>query len=248
MNFKFKLAELQYIKSKFGIEQLLGIENAEGEIPDCSKSLTEAGVIFENSSGHLDLTNTYRYLFSSWVNMRYSLIRPDELLDEEEENDAFFAVLANEKEIILINQLGEDLAVELIDFNPDIMDKIILNMAPFDVSIKSEYSLNLTLSSDEFMKLMTACGNGEWEKCASQLGIPMDELLYFFDVITEEEDDGFMFLCEDHVGDAGYLIRIVNAPRGVCALKHVTLNEKKEERVTIIIGDAYQVADSIYAI
>ncbi len=242
MNFKLKLGDIQCIQKKFCFEQLIGIEKSELSFLENEKQLREAGVIYQMPSGMTELKAEYRYLFSSWEKVRFSLVRPDEGSEKE-----LFLVMANEQEIILLHRVDEDVSIELVDLQADLLDRIILNMAPFDPEIEAEYPMSMIMSLQDFSQLISSAEAAHMAQWSKRLGVPAEVLVYYLDVISENET-AYMFLSEDHKNETGSLIKIVNAPKGICALKHTTPAKAEDERMTLIIGNATQVADTIYVL
>ena len=241
MRFDLKLNEVQYIQKQFHFDSLIGVER--GFLPQfgIEKALKNKGVIVEAIGKNPDLSAEYRYLFSAWEKMRYSVVRPDTM-----EKDELFCVLANEDTIIIFNRIEKDIAIELIDFNSDIMDRILYNMADFDsMEAVVERPFNISLPVKEFAQILSSQKDSNISTWSNRLGIGKDDLKFYFEMINKEKDY-FMYLCEDHREQIGTLIKVVKTPNGYYALKHVTPKESENERMVMMVGDAQMIINSIY--
>ncbi len=240
MNFILDINDIRYIQKKFGYDGLLGIENGTLPLISAEKKLLDTGIAYKDARGHLELKPEYRYLFGAWKRMRYSIVRPEtcgEVIPE--------IILANEKEIILILREGNKLSVALLDFEPSVMDNIILNFAPFDIGINSSDRINISLSVDDMSDIIEAIGTNKIKRYSNMLGISKEQIERYINNINQDENS-FLLLCEDHKGDAGSFFKVVNADDGIYALKHVTPADISQERMTMIIGSAGDIIDSVY--
>ena len=240
MRFNLKLNEVQYIQKQFHFDSLLGVERRIFPQFGVDKTLKSKGVVVEQDGKRLDLSNEYRYLFSAWEKMRYSVVRPD-----SNDKDAFFCVLANENTIILLDQVGNDIALELIDFSADALDGILFNMAEFDSKVAAESPFNISLPVKDFTQLMSSLKDSNIEIWSNKLGISKDDLTFYLEMMNKEEDF-FMYLCEDHLEQIGTLIKVVKSPKGYYALKHVTPKDTANEKMVMIVGDANMIINSMY--
>lgn len=240
MRFNLKLNEVQYIQKQFHFDSLLGVERRLFPQFGVEKTLKSKGVIIEQDGRRAELSNEYRYLFSAWEKMRYSVVRPD-----SNDKDSFFCVLANESTIILLDQVGNDIAIELIDFSSDTLDSILFNMAEFDSTVSVESPFNISLPVKDFTQLMSSRKDSNIEVWSNKLGISKDDLTFYLEMMNKEEDF-FMYLCEDHLEQIGTLIKVVKTPKGYYALKHVTPKDSTNEKMVMIVGNAQMIINSIY--
>ena len=240
MRFHLKLNEVQYIQKQFHFDSLLGVERRLFPQFGVEKTLKSKGVIIELQGKRADLSSEYRYLFSAWEKMRYSVVRPD-----ANDKDSFFCVLANESTIILLDQVGNDIAIELMDFNSNTLDSILFNMAEFDSSVSAESPFNISLPAEDFIQLLSSHKDSNIEIWSNKLGISKDDLTFYLDMMNKEEDF-FMYLCEDHLEQIGTLIKVVKTHKGYYALKHVTPKDSANEKMVMIVGNAEMIINSIY--
>lgn len=240
MRFNLKLNEVQYIQKQFHFGSLLGVEKRLFPQFGVDKTLKSKGVIVEQNEKRADLSNEYRYLFSSWEKMRYSVVRPD-----SNNSNSFFCVLANESTIILLDQVGDDIAIELIDFSSDTLDSILFNMGEFDSTVSTDSPFNISLPAKDFTQLMSSHKDRNIEFWSNKLGISKDDLTFYLEMMNKEEDF-FMYLCEDHLEQIGTLIKVVKTANGYYALKHVTPKDSTNEKMVMILGNAQMVINSIY--
>ena len=240
MRFDLKLDEIRYIQKKFHFGNLIGVDKGVLPFLGIEKRLREKGVIRDFGS-RAELATEYRYLFSSWENMRYSIVCPEEV-----EKDDFLCVLVNESEILIVAQVGDDVTIELADFNEEVMDGIIYNISGIADCDSPMASFHITVSADELEQIITAESDSDLARHASKLGIGVDVLGQFVSVINNN-DDCTLLLCEDHAKEVGALTKIVNSDKGICALKHVTPKDSAE-RFVMIMGDAQGIVDSIYVL
>ena len=240
MRFYLKLNEVQYIQKQFHFNSLIGVERRLFPQFGVEKALKSKGVIVELAGKRAELSNEYRYLFSAWEKMRYSVVRPDSNAD-----DSFFCLLANENTIILLDQVGNDIAIELVDFKVDVLDSILFNMAELDSTVFAENPFNISLPINDFAQLMSSQNDSNFETWSNKLGISKDDLKFYFDMINKEEDF-FMYLCEDHLEQSGTLIKVVKTSKGYYALKHVTPKDSANEKMVMIVGNAQMIINSVY--
>jgi len=239
LRFDFKLNEIQYIQKQFRFPSLIGVERRLLPTLGVEKKLKEKKYLDCNSSERVELSTECRYLFSAWEKMRYSIVRAD-----EEQKNRFFCVLANEKDIILIDQVGADFVVEVIDFSVKVMDRILFNITGMDASKVCEDSFNISLPMEEATKFLTA-KKTEYALWSEKLGLNINELEAYFTALNEQKHF-VMCLCEDHIDQRGAMIKIVNTEHGVYALKHVTPKDMTNEKMVLLKGNAQAIVDSIY--
>ncbi len=239
MRFSFKISEIQYIQKKFHFGALIGVEKHILPFIGMEKSLLSAGVLIETNGKNCDLKPEYRYLFSAWEKMRYSVIRPDSNTKNE-----FFCVLANEKDIIIIDQVNDDVAIELVDFQTEVMDRVLLNMAQLTTSITVSDPFNIALAANDFTRMLSRKDN-VLDEISHKIGLSKDNMSSFLKTV-EDEERFIMFLCEDHSECKGSLIKIVETPDGLYALKHVTPKDNQYEKFVMMHGSVQDIIDSIY--
>ena len=104
MRFNMKLDEIQYIQKQFHFNVLLGVEASPLINSEVEKKLKCKGVVVEQENQHPELSNEYRYLFSVWERMRYSVIRPDDNLP-----NTLFCVFAVRRFLIRRSELQEEM-------------------------------------------------------------------------------------------------------------------------------------------
>lgn len=240
MRFDLKVGEVQYIQKHFHFDSLIGVEKRLLPLFGAEKSLISKGVIVEYAEKRIELNNEYRYLFSQWEKARYSVVRPDKSAPNE-----LFCILANNDNIIIVERNGNDIALELIDYNSDVMDAILFNMAEFDSSVIADYKFNISLSVKDAVGLLSTTREANIEEWSNKLGIDKEALKFYLKAINKE-DNSIMLLCEDHVEDVGTLLKIVKNENGYYALKHVTPKDSTNEKMVMIVGNAQMIVDSIY--
>ena len=240
MRFNLQLNEVQYIQKRFHFGSLIGVEKRVLPQIGVEKGLKSKGVIIEKDNIGLELSNEYRYLFSAWEKVRYSVVRPDSMPE-----DSLFCVLVSESCIILFDQVGKNIALELIDNNQETMDRILFNMGEFDSSVSAEKVFNISLPTEDFAQLLTSKREGAVEEYSRKLGISKDDLAFYLEMISRE-DNTVMYLSEDHREHVGSLLKVVKTPAGYFALKHVTPEGNANDRMVMIVGDAQMIIDSIY--
>ncbi len=239
MRFSFKISEIQYIQKKFRFGTLIGVERHLLPFIGIEKSLLSVGVLTESNEKACDLKPEYRYLFSAWEKMRYSVVRPDSNTKKE-----FFCVLANEKDIIIIDQVNNDVTVELVDFQTEVMDRILFNMAQFTTSITVSDPYVIALAASDFTRMLSRKDN-VLDEISHKIGLSKDNVLSFLKIV-EDEERFIMFLCEDHSECKGSLIKVVETSDGLYALKHVTPKDSQCEKFVMIHGSVQDVVNSIY--
>ena len=241
MRFQMSVKEAQYIQKKFKFSPLLGLDRVMFAPMGVEKKLINAGVIQLGSSGGKELDTKYRYLFSAWEKMRYSVVDPN-----ENDGKSFFCVLANEKEIILLEQVDQNLTLELIDFKTETMDRILANMTRLNLDIQcGAIPFNIVLPVKDFTDFVMCRQKGTLSKWSNALGVSELEIDDYLEQINNEESF-VMLLCEDHVLGVGMLIKVVCARDVVYALKHVTPENASEEKMVLLKGDARSIVDSVY--
>lgn len=241
MRFNIGVKEAQYIQKSFKFSPLIGLDRVLFAPLGVEKKLISEGVIKQGHSGAKELDTTYRYLFSAWEKMRYSIVNPNR---EKDEN--FFCVLSNENEILLIEQDAHTLSIELIDFKIEIMDNIITNM----LKTKNEISCNSTpyniaLSMKDFSEFLVCRTKGSLSEWSGKLGLSEDEISSFLNYVNDE-NSFTMLLCEDHIQGIGMLLKTVPTNQGIYALKHITPKDLSKEKMVLLKGSLQNIVDSVY--
>lgn len=240
MKFLMKIEEIQYIQKKFNYPNLLCVEKRLFPSKNAEKTLEETGVIHKVGRGKYELRTEERYLFGAWSQMRYSAFRSDQTTEKN-----LYCILANEKEIIVCDRNGNDVELNLFDFNSNTMDNIFCILGEIDTKTIARTSFNITLAVKDFLDLTSGTKQSHIEEWSCRLGINADLLKTYIDCVNQEKDYSIL-LCEDHVECVGALTKIVNNEVGVCALKHITPKDQTKERIVMMMGNARAVAESLY--
>lgn len=240
MKFLMKIEEIQYIQKKFNYPNLLCVEKRLFQSKSAEKSLEETGVIHKDRRGQYELRTEERYLFGAWSKMRYSVIRSDQVTKK-----TLYCILASEKDILVFDQNGNDVELNLFDFDANAMDSIFCNLGEFNIQTIAQEPFNITLSVRDFAELTSNNKQSHIEKWSDRLGINVNYLKSYIDCVNQEKDYSIL-LCEDHVESVGTLTKVVNSEVGICALKHITPKDKTKERVVIMMGNAKNIAESLY--
>ncbi len=240
MNFQLKLGEVLYIQKRFHFGALIGVEKKLLPQFGVEKALKGKNIITELDGKTEELSNEYRYLFSAWESMRYSLIRAD-----SSSTTSLFCVLANEKEILLLDRKKENFEIEIVDFQPALMDRIITNIVKFDKLDVCGDPFNFVLPVTEATDLISSKSEKSIQNWSNKLGLGGTQIQSYLEAINSNTDS-VMLLCEDHKDNIGSLTKIVRTNNGFVALKHVTPQKKHAEKMVFIQGDLQQIINSIY--
>ena len=239
MKFNMKLQEIQYIQKEFAFGDLLGIEKSLLPVLGIEKKLIKKEVLTTNSRGNKELSSLHRYLFSSWKQMRYSVVRADMAT-----KNSILCVLANEEEILVLAREKDDVDIELLEYSVDMMDRIIRNFVGFEDSEQVAKPFNITLSLMDAEALVSAGENESLVQWSQRLGISSEQISTYQTAISVEESA--VLMCEDHVANIGSLTKIVRTPAGIAGLKHITPEDLSQERMVLTWGNLQQVLDSVY--
>lgn len=239
MTFSFTQEELSYLMMKYGYRNLEAMDVVEFDEEKCEGALFEKGYLSQGQRA-IELSNDVRLLLSAWSGIRYTIVREDFI----SENQAF-ALLASKDYIITYSSNDEIIELNLCDFDFSIMDSIISNY--IDISEKEVYcsSLNISLTSDEFVSLFDKGSSNE--EIIKKTGISLNDTIMIRRALSSEESVEFILQdVENNVGCKGSL---VNDKEGYVLIKHITYNDASDnQRIVIAKGNRQDIVDSIYII
>lgn len=239
MSMRYLLTESEalFIKQKFGYGQLLGLNEKQRIKLGTEKKLKEKGIVYSNNDKE-ELSNEYRFLFSSWKKMRYSIVRP-----ELNNRTNLQCVLSNEEMSIFFVRNKDVITIDLVDFSAERFDKIITAFAELTDTVATDPVFNISMSMEDCDQLLRCRGADDFEVWEKTLGIDA-HLLEKYVRNVNDTTDARLLLVEDHVGDVGYLAKISITQEGIYAFKHIT--RQKQQKMVILYGDTQFVTDSIY--
>ena len=237
MRYLLTESEALLIKQKFGYGQLLGLNEKQRIKIGTEKKLKEKGIVYSNN-GKEELSNEYRFLFSSWKKMRYSIVRPD-LNDRVN----FQCVLSNEEMSIFFVRNKDVITIDLVDFSAERFEKIIIAFAELPNTETTDPMFNISMSMEDCDQLLRCREDGDFEIWEKTLGIGA-QLLKKFVINVNDNFDARLLLVEDHIGDVGYLAKISITQEGIYAFKHITRH--KQQKMVMLYGGTQFVTESIY--
>ena len=229
--------EALLLKHKFNFGTLLGLNENKKIKADTEKELLKKGIIYQNNDKE-ELSTEYRALFSNWIKMRYSVVRPD--LNDK---DHLQCLLSNERVSMFFARKEENITIDIFDFSEEKFDKIIVAFAEMKNVKATESMFNMSMSLEEYNEFVNCKTHAEFESWKKVMGINAGLLEKYVRYINSE-DEGQLLLVEDHVNDCGYMAKIVNKTDGIYAIKHVTYSQY--QKVVMIYGDTQFVTNSIY--
>ncbi len=236
MRFVMTESEALWIKQKYNFGQLLGLNVKQRIKFGTEKALREKGVIYP-FAGHDELKVEYRALFSYWSKMRYSIARP-----ELNTKDHFQCLLSNEEIIIFFVREKDQITIDLFDFSVERFEKMVKAFAEMDEQISADKKFNITISVEDYEAFMESKNTENYAVWQRKWGIETAVLEKYAQTIMSPQEQ--LLLVEDHVGEVGYLAKIVNAADGIYGFKHVTRGDN--QKIVLLLGDAQFVMDSIY--
>lgn len=232
MRFSLSVDEIVYIKQTYKFGRLLGVDEERGMLGDVD--LLGKGYITQHGAIN-ELCTELRLLFSAWRNARYTLTRPG--LNTEHH---FMCLLSDDKNIIIYETMDDNAVIDFFDYSIDIMDNLICGLSGLDTKVICDNRYNIRMAVNDFEEF---CKQNDIEGWEARLGVSADALREYLDAIKSEQNVR-MILTEDHEDKIGCLIKVVNTPKAIYAIKHVT--RETQQHVVLLMGDAHSITDSIY--
>lgn len=230
-------SEALLIWKKFNFRQVLGLNVNQRIKFGTEKALYKKGIIYSNNDKE-ELNAEYRALFSNWERMRYSVVRP-----ELDDRDHLQCLLSNERVSMFFSRKKSDITIDVLDFSKEKFDQILVAFAEMEDVNVTETMFNLSLTTEEYKAFIVSETDEEFSGWEKKLGLSAEVLKkYVVNINTKEEAQ--MLLVEDHVGDSGYMAKVVNTPNGIFMVKHVTRQE--EQKMVLVYGSTKYVTDCIY--
>lgn len=237
MKFVLTEKEIIFLKEKFNFSKLIGLdENKKIDKDATLQSLKEKEAVY-TFNNDIELSAGYRYLLTQWKNARYSLVRPD-INDDK----LFQCLLCGDKSILFVQRKEDVFEIELYDFNEQLIVECIKAVAQIQDYNQEVESFLLTTSVADLDELLDKTEEKllDWQ---NRTGLSEKLILRYKEAISKNENCRLL-LVEDHVGEVGFLAKIVVEDDGIFVLKHVT--QKENEKMVMLKGNADYVTDSIF--
>ena len=237
MTLYFTHEELSYLAKKFGYKHLEGVDLVKFKDKVCEASLLEKGYLFPYNKTY-EMSNDVRLLFSTWVNVRYTLVRDQFISD-----DHVFALLANKERILTYSFHEGNIQVSLCDFSPEIMDKLMTDYLDVQECDTPSYGFNITFAGKEYLSLFA--GKMTSEQIAGKCGISVQDVELIKKTLADENSTSF--IVQDVVEDIGCMGTFMRYADGYIMVKHIVPNNDLDaQKVIIVKGSAQDIVDSVY--
>ena len=237
MRYSLTESEALLINRKFNFGTLLGLNVNQRVKPMTESALKKKGIIDDNN-GKEELRIDYRALFSNWEKMRFSVVRP-----ELNDRTHLQCLLSNEKTSIFFARKKDILTLDVFDFSEERFDKALMAFAEIEEVTATDSAFVLSMTVNDYERFIVCQDQKEFIEWKRKTGIDASLLARYVKQINTK-GMASMLLVEDHVGDCGYLAKLVNAEDGVYAVKHVT--HRENQKMILIYGSTWFVVDSIY--
>ena len=155
---------------------------------------------------------------------------------------ADYSGLSNEEIIIFFVREKDQITIDLFDFSVERFEKMVKAFAEMDEQISADKKFNITISVEDYEAFMESKNTENYAVWQRKWGIETAVLEKYAQTIMSPQEQ--LLLVEDHVGEVGYLAKIVNAADGIYGFKHVTRGDN--QKIVLLLGDAQFVMDSIY--
>lgn len=228
MRFRLKESELQYLQYHYAIEPLLGIERRAFFHIGVARSLKAKGVLIDRPV-RAELNESYQKLFDEWRTMRYSFVRVDC------SPSVFVCVLCGRSSIINIRQIKKELTIDLYEYQEDTLVDLLLDTAEFVCNENIEQNVYRTLTPKVFSQVSGLNSDDDLDWWSNKLDITKRALRTWIRALGSNRK-AYAYLCEDHRGEIGALVRIVRTEIGYCGLQHLTPKNRDEQFVMLIGG------------
>ncbi|MBQ8741957.1 MAG: hypothetical protein IJZ03_01160 [Clostridia bacterium] len=237
MTFHFSHEELSFLAKRFGYKHLEGIEFVRHNKEICSSALVEKGYMVPYKRSY-ELSNEVRLLLSTWVNVKYTLVREGYL-----SNNDVFAILANEERILSYSFHDGKIEIVMCDFSVEVMDQIITDYLDIVECNNCCTGFNITFTDDEYLSYFDS--DTPSELICKKTGLSPDDVSLIKQSLANEK--GTSFIVQDVVEDIGCMGILTKCSDGYVLVKHIVPNNDiSNQKIVISKGNSQDIVDSIY--
>lgn len=238
MQFNFLETELSYLIKRFNYTKIVGLRRCIYNEDQVKHSLLDKGYLIQ-FSGREELSNPVRILFSAWSKARYSVVRSD---CNGEDNSLF--ILANEEVILFVSIFEQKVSVEMSDFSEHNMDSLLYHYLQLCKDGYDSRELNITLTVEDFVTLFLTESKIGMKHTAGKLGLSFDEVYDLCSAVQLEPQ--VVLVIQDMKNNTGSLNMIHSIKNKLVMIKHITPEDRENQRVVVVQGDLRAIVDSIY--